>query len=62
MKNRSMLKRILNVVLVFLLVVTVLALVGGLALGIYVAAVTEPEIDQSVFEVLSSNTASKIYY
>ncbi|MBP3369497.1 MAG: transglycosylase domain-containing protein, partial [Clostridia bacterium] len=62
MKKSSLWKRLLNVILVLLLVLTVLLLVGGLILGIYVASITEREIDQTVFEVLSSNTASKIYY
>lgn len=62
MKKSTFRKRLLNTVLIILLLVSVLLLTGGLMLGIYVASITEREIDQSVFEVLSNNTASKIYY
>ncbi len=62
MKKSTFRKRLWNTVLIILLLVLVLLLTGGLMLGIYVASITEREIDQSVFEVLSNNTASKIYY
>ncbi len=62
MKKSTFWKRLWNIVLITLLCVLVLLLTGGLMLGIYVASITEREIDQSVFEVLSNNTASKIYY
>ena len=60
MKKSTFWKRLWNTVLIILLCVLVLLLTGGLMLGIYVASITEREIDQTVFEVLSNNTASKI--
>ncbi|MBE6592753.1 MAG: hypothetical protein E7642_02025 [Ruminococcaceae bacterium] len=60
--KRSFLKRILNLFLIIIFVITLLVLTAGVAFGIYAASITEKEIDESVFDVLSSNTASKIYY
>lgn len=62
MSGRSFFKRILNFILIIIFISTVLVLVAGVSFGIYAASVTEKEIDEGVFDVLSSNTASKIYY
>ncbi len=62
MKKRSFWRRISNIVLITFLCLILTALVVGIAFGIYVASITERQIDESVFEVLNSNTASKIYY
>ena len=59
---RSFLKRVLNFILILFLCFLIVVLIVGLALGIYVASITEREIDGDVFQVLSNNTASKIYY
>ena len=61
-KNKTLAVRIRNVILVLILTLLVLALIGGLSFSIYAASVTESEIDETLFELLSSNTASKIYY
>ena len=60
--KRSLGRKIVNIILTILLVVTVFLLFIGLLFGIYVAAATQREIDESIFDLLSRNTASKIYY
>lgn len=48
---------------VILLIVCVIALlILGMSLAIYVAVTMEREIDESLFEVLSGSTSSRIYY
>ncbi len=61
-KNKTAAVRIRNLLLVLLLTFFVIALIGGLSFSIYAASVTEREIDETLFELLSGNTASKIYY
>lgn len=55
-------KRIRNAILIAAITLSVALMIGGLSFGIYVSAVTESEIDESVFDLLKGNTASKIYY
>ena len=61
-QRKTALKRIFNAFLIILLIVLVLLLILGILLAVYVSSITEREIDQTVFEVLSQNSASKIYY
>lgn len=61
-EKKTVIVRIRNALLILLLTLAVTALAGGLCFGIYAAAVTNSEIDESIFELLSSNTASQIYY
>ncbi len=55
-------KRILNVILMALILITVAFLVIGLALAVYAIRSTEREIDSEIFEVISTSSASTIYY
>lgn len=61
-EKKSLPRRILKIFLVLLLVLLLSALTVGLICGIYVASITEREIDTSVFDLLGKNSASKIYY
>ena len=61
-EKKTAFTRLRNIFLILLLTLSVLALTVGICFGIYTAAVTEREIDEEIFELLSSNTASKIYY
>lgn len=61
-EKKTVWKRVRNAILIILLLLTVGALIGGLSFGIYVAALTESEIDETVFDLLDGNTASSIYY
>lgn len=54
--------RVLNVFLVFAIVITVLLLICGFLITVYVINNTEREIDEDVFEALKTSTASRIYY
>lgn len=61
-EKKTVWKRVRNAILIILLLLTVGALIGGLSFSIYVAALTESEIDETVFDLLDGNTASSIYY
>ena len=61
-EKRTAAIRIRNIMLIVILTFSVTAIVGGLSFCIYVAAVTESEIDETLFELLNGNTASEIYY
>lgn len=61
-RKKSLPKRILNIFLGLLLALLLCALVIGMLLGIYVASITDREIDTAVFDLLGRNTASQIYY
>ena len=55
-------RKLLKGIIVIFLILTILLLVIGLSISIYVAATMEKEIDESLFDVLDGNTSSKIYY
>ena len=58
----DMAKRILNAILILAILITVALLVLGLALAVYAIRNTEREIDSEIFEVISTSSASTIYY
>lgn len=55
-------KRILNAILIVSILIIVALLVVGLALAVYAVRMTEREIDSDIFEAISTNSASTIYY
>ncbi len=55
-------RKIFVFLLTFSIIVTVFVLIVGMSFSIYVTTEMESEIDESLFEVLSGNTSSKIYY
>ncbi len=55
-------RKIFTLVGIILLMATLALLVLGLSFSIYIMSHCEREIDESMFEALTGNTASKIYY
>lgn len=55
-------KKLLRFGIIALIFVTVAILVTGLSLSIYISAKMERDIDEGLFNLLSGNTASQIYY
>ena len=55
-------KRIVRAAVKGLLIFVTALIFLGLILGIWVAATVDTEIDESLFEALSGNSSSKIYY
>ncbi len=55
-------KKVIRFTITISIIVVAVILILGLSFSIYVAAEMESEIDETLFEVLSGHTASKIYY
>ena len=55
-------KRILNAILIIIIILCIAILVLGLTIAIYAVRNTEREIDAEMFEMISTSTASRIYY
>ncbi len=55
-------RKIMTVVGILLIILTVAMLVIGLSFSFYIMSHCEREIDEGMFEALTGNTASKIYY
>lgn len=53
---------ILRGFVILLIIIVTLALIAGLSFAIYISANMEREIDEGLFDTLSGNTASQIYY
>ena len=62
MSQRTFIKRLRNAALITIITLIALSTLAGIALGIYVSAITEREIDESIFDLMKENTASQIYY
>ena len=62
MSQRIFIKRARNAFLIIIISVVMILTLLGLVFGIYVASITERELDEGVFDLLRENTASKIYY
>ena len=55
-------KKIFSLLITILIIILTLILILGLSFSIYIATTMEREIDETMFEVLSENSSSKIYY
>lgn len=62
MLQRTFTRRLRNFFLIFFIAVILAATVAGAVFGVYVAAITERELDEGIFDLLRENTASRIYY
>jgi penicillin-binding protein 1A len=62
MSQRTFIKRVRNAFLIIIISIIAIATVAGVTLGIYVASISEREIDEGIFDLIRENTASKIYY
>lgn len=62
MKSRGIGKRILKFFLVLGLLMTMMGLIVGLTFFVYVNRYVEKSIDESLFTMIGSDSASKIYY
>ncbi len=55
-------KRIVALGLIFGITLNSILLAGGLCLSLYIAVKTEREIDEELFDLISTNTASTVFY
>lgn len=62
MLQRTFTRRLRNFFLIFFIAVILAVTVAGAVFGVYVAAITERELDEGIFDLLRENTASRIYY
>ena len=62
MEKRSIGKKIVRLCLILLFVITIMILVLGIACLIYIHKYVEKSVDETLFSVVGSDSASKIYY